>query len=72
MVLSACVAMDWASRIRNDAYFVRYYWRNRTRREQALLKLGLTCREALTQSKDTREVILAMIDGLKSKDDSTF
>jgi len=64
--------MDWASRIRNDAYMVRYFWRNRVRREQAILKLGLTCREAFTESKDVKTVILAMIDGLKREDIDPF
>jgi len=64
--------MDWASRIRNDAYFVRYYWRNRMRREQAILKLGLTCKEAFTETKDPRVVVMAMIDGLKRDDEQPF
>jgi hypothetical protein len=62
---------DHVARILNDWYMVRYYQRG-ARREQAILKLGLTIREAFTASNDYKALIAAVLDGGRQKDERPF
>lgn len=55
--------------IRNSAWFVRYYWRNRLRREQAIIRLGLAVRNAFASSEEYELLLKAIVDGLRPKDD---
>ena len=56
------------SAIRNDSWMVRYYVRNKLYRQQAILRLGLTVREAFNTSKDYEALLAALLDGLAPKD----
>jgi len=61
--------------MRNDGYMVRHYSRNRLRREQAILKLWLTAREAFnksTEAEDREAVLTALLDALRPHDDRPF
>jgi hypothetical protein len=63
--------------ILNAAWMVRHYAdrRNESRRlhrSQALLQLGLTVRHAFTVSDDFEPLLVALVDGLRPKDDPTF
>lgn len=55
--------------IRNSAWFVRHYWRNRVRREQAIIRLGLAVGHAFTSSQDYEKLLRALLDSLRPKDD---
>lgn len=61
-----------ADAIRNDAWLVRYYWRNRVRREQAILKLGHTVRHAFSTSDRFEDLLSAILDGLRPQDTRPF
>jgi hypothetical protein len=64
--------------IRNDFCMVRHYERGgrssiqRTQRAQAILKLGLTVREAFNRSDDFEALLTAMADGLHPRDEQRF
>jgi hypothetical protein len=66
------------SLILNAAWMVRHYARGgrstiqRTERTQAIQKLGLTVREAFSQSEDFEPLLAAVVDGLRPKDDPPF
>lgn len=55
--------------IRNAAWLVRYYTRNRVRRAQAITKLGIAVRHALESSSDYESILAAVLDGLRPKDE---
>ncbi len=54
--------------IRNDSWRVRYYRRNSLYRQQAILKLGLTVKEAFNSSNDYEAILTALLDGLAPQD----
>lgn len=54
-----------AAEIRNEAWLVRHYCRNRLRREQAVLKLGLAVRNAFAASDEFEPLLAAILDGLR-------
>ncbi len=58
------------SAILNSAWLVRHYARlpSISYRQQAILKLGLTVREAFNSSKDYEALLNALLDGLAPKD----
>lgn len=60
--------------ILNAAWMVRHYARgSRLRRQQAILKLGITTREALNHCGNDFEAILrALAEGLNPRDDPPF
>lgn len=57
--------------ILNAAWMVRHYQRGgrtgiaRSQRRQAILKLGLTVREAFNTSEDYETLLAAVVDGLR-------
>lgn len=64
--------------ILNDAYMVRHYWRGartsigRLHRQQAIIKLGITVREAFAKSDDFETLLAAVVDGLRPRDEQSF
>jgi hypothetical protein len=58
--------------ILNDAWMVRHYWRDKLRRRQAILKLGLTVREAFNTCDDYEVLLTAVVDGLRPHDRPPF
>lgn len=58
--------------IRNSAWQVRNYKRNKLRRAQALLRLGLAIRRAFNESDDFESLIIEFFDGLNPRDDKPF
>lgn len=63
-----------SAEIRNAAYFVRHYRRGRTGRilelrRQAIVRLGLTVREAFNKSDDFEPLLAAIVDGLRPQED---
>lgn len=63
------------AQIRNDSWMVRNYSRNRARRDQAILKLGLTAREAFNEANDLealKAVLATLVDGLFTQDRQPF
>ena len=66
------------SAILNASRMVREYPRGsrtsigRLRRQQAILKLGLTVREAFNCSDEFETLLVALIDGLRPRDDQPF
>jgi len=58
--------------ILNAAWMVRHYHRNRARRQQAILRLGLTVREAFNASDDYEALLSALVNGLNPKDEPPF
>jgi len=62
------------SAILNAAWMVRHYARGgrtsigKAHREQAILKLGLTVREAFSRSDDFEALLAAVVAGLKPQD----
>ena len=64
--------------ILNEAWLVRHYARggrsglNRLQRTQAILKLGLTVREAFDRSNDFEPLLAALVDGLRPLDSQPF
>lgn len=65
-------ARDDVAQILNACWWVRRYERGaRLRsiapyRTQALLKLGLTCREVFNHTDDFEPVLTALVDGLRN------
>ena len=62
---------EHVARILNDWYMVRYYQRG-ARREQAILKLGITIREAFIASNDYKTLIAAVLDGGRPRNEQPF
>lgn len=65
------------AQILNAAWLVRHYTLQRTaamrlQRAQAILRLGLTVREAFNQSDDFEALLAAVVDGLRPRDDPPF
>jgi hypothetical protein len=62
------------SAILNDAWMVRHYARgfHKLKRRQAILKLGLTVREAFNSCDDYEVLLAAVVDGLRPHDRSPF
>lgn len=65
------------SAIRNDAWMVLHYAPQRTpamrlRRAQAILKLGLTIREAFNKTDNFEPLLVAIVDGLRPRDERPF
>jgi hypothetical protein len=64
--------------ILNSAWMVRHYARGgrssilRTQRQQAILHLGLTVRNAFTTSEDFEALLGAVVDGLRPRDTTPF
>jgi len=60
--------------IYNATYWVRQYGgaRNRLRRSQAILLLGLTVRDAFNKSDDFETLLYALVNGLKKDDEPPF
>jgi hypothetical protein len=63
------------SAISNDCWMVRHYAPARTptmrlQRQQAILKLGLTVREAFARSDDFERLLVALVDGLRPRESS--
>lgn len=64
--------------ILNSAWMVRHYVRGgrsqigRAHRQQAILKLGLTVRDAFDRSSDFEALLAAVADGLRPRDDPPF
>jgi hypothetical protein len=64
--------------ILNQAWLVRHYHRGarssigRLERKQAIQRLGLTIREAFNKSDDFEPLLIAVVDGLRPKDDPPF
>jgi hypothetical protein len=65
---------DLVSRIYNDWYMVRHYWRGarssiaRAERQAAIRKLGLTVRYAFSASEDFEALLAAVVDGGRPRD----
>lgn len=60
--------------ILNAGWMVRHYARG-TRsleRKQAIQRMGLTIREAFNRSEDFEPLLIAVVDGLRPKDDPPF
>lgn len=64
--------------ILNAGYMVRHYARGaktqtqRLERQQAILHMGLLVREAFERSSDFEALLVAVVDGLRPKDDPPF
>lgn len=64
--------------ILNAAWMVRHYQRGgrsgigRLHREQAILKLGLTIRQAFNDSEDFEALLTAVVDGLRPLNEQPF
>lgn len=69
---------DLVAAILQDGYMVRNYWRGakssigRIQRQQAILKMGMTIREAFNRSNDFEALIAAVADGVRPKDEQPF
>lgn len=69
-----------ASEIRNAGYFVRHYWRGgrgttsrqAALRAQAIHRMGLAVREAFNKSDNFEQLLSAVADGLRPRDDQPF
>lgn len=67
-------AADDVSAIYNACWWVRNYERGARvtalslYRKQAILKLGLTCREIFNHTDDFEPVLAALVDGLRPRD----
>ena len=56
--------------IRNAGWLVRCYRRgSKEKRRQALLRMGVTVREAFLKSDDYEKLLQAVVDGLRPKED---
>lgn len=68
----------YVAAILNSAWMVRHYARGgrtgvqRLRRQQAILQLGLTVREAFNCSDEFESLLAAVADGLRPRDDQPF
>lgn len=64
--------------ILHAAWMVRHYARGgrvaiqRTQRQQAILKMGLTVRDAFNKSEDYEVLLAAVCDGLRPQDERPF
>jgi len=63
--------------ILNDSWMVRHYALQRTpamrlRRSQAIIKLGLTIREAFNRCDDFEALLGAIVDGIRPREDAAF
>lgn len=64
--------------IYNDSRMVREYERGgrtsigRLKRQQAILKLGLTVQHAFSVSKDYETLLSALVDGLRPRNEQPF
>jgi hypothetical protein len=64
--------------ILNAGYMVRYYARGgrtqigKLQRKQAIQFMGLAVREAFNTSDDYEALLVAVVDGLRPKDDPPF
>lgn len=59
--------------IYNACWWVRNYrGRDNPRRKQAILALGLACRQAFGATEDFEPILTALLDGLSPRDDSRF
>jgi hypothetical protein len=64
--------------ILNAGYMVRHYARGgrtsigRTLRQQAILRMGLTVRDAFNKSDDFEALLAAVADGLRPRDAPPF
>lgn len=64
--------------ILNAGWMVRHYARGakgstqRLERQQAILRMGLTIRDAFNKSEDFEPLLIAVVDGLRPKDDPPF
>ena len=60
--------------IRHACWWVRHYrgCRNPLRLSQAVMKLGLSVRDALNKSDNYQAILAAVYIGLSPKDDSPF
>jgi hypothetical protein len=71
-------SVDLVARILNEAWMVRHYARGarstieRTRRTQAIQKLGLTVRDAFNRSEDFEPLLAAVVDGLRPREEPPF
>lgn len=62
---------EWISEIRNAAWHVRQIRTvNRLRRDQAILRLGVTVRAALAESEDYESILGAIVEGLRPLEQS--
>lgn len=71
-VMAAPDTTALAAAILNAAWLVRYFSRSKTRRNQAILKLGVTVRDAFNKSDDYEKLLEAVVDGLRPKDNRPF
>jgi hypothetical protein len=61
--------------IRNAAWMVRHYargGRSNARREQAIQMLGLAVRQAFNSTEDFYPLLVAIVDGLRPRDEQEF
>lgn len=64
--------------ILNAAWLVRHYVRGgrtaiqRQQRQEAIRNLGLTVKDAFNHSEDFEPLLVAVVDGLRPKDDPPF
>lgn len=64
--------------ILNAGWMVRHYARggrgsiHKLERQQAIQRLGLTIRDAFNKSEDFEPLLIAVVDGLRPKDDPPF
>ena len=64
--------------ILNACWWVRRYKRGgrvaslALHRKQAILKLGLVCREAFNRADDYEPILTALVDGLQRRNDPPF
>ncbi len=68
---------EYVSLILNAAWMVRHYRRGRSGygallRAQAVLRLGLTIREAFNATDDFEALLAAVVDGLRPADPPPF
>lgn len=58
---------EWVSELRHAFWWVRHYRgaRNRLRRQQAILRLGLALREAFNKTEDFEPLLTAILEGLR-------
>jgi hypothetical protein len=62
---------EWIAEIRNAAWHVRQIRMvNRPRRQQAILRLGVTVRAALAESEDYESILGAIVEGLRPLEQS--
>jgi hypothetical protein len=61
------LADHYAAEIRNAAWMVRHYARplQSADRAAAILRMGLTVREAFTKCDDYEQLLVAIVEGLK-------